>query len=311
MTAKRNALLIVSGAAIAATVGVVLTNGAETEVVPTQVQPAQRPTAPAERGEGVWERAAREQAEFEAAAQTRAERDALIERPTEEVPEETAAIDPTASEPAATETTTDADPFTQKLFDARMSANESAAIATLRSIAAAQAMCQAAVLIDTNADGAGEYGYLAELAGAAPLRELGPTSPVVGNRKMNPAMLASAFGVVRADSAGHGTVERSGYFYKVFLPDAQANGVAESITGGATGVASSIDAELAKARWCAYAWPVENGRTGRRIFFINERGDLLERGTDAGAPGSSSVPRFSDAYTTSSMDAPIAWNAVR
>jgi len=45
-----------------------------------------------------------------------------------------------------------------KLLSARISANENAAIATLRSIASAQAQLQASSAIDTDADGGGEYG---------------------------------------------------------------------------------------------------------------------------------------------------------
>ena len=47
----------------------------------------------------------------------------------------------------------------------RVAANESAAISTLRSIASAQAQIQSASAIDCDSDGAGEYGYLADLAG--------------------------------------------------------------------------------------------------------------------------------------------------
>ena len=57
-----------------------------------------------------------------------------------------------------------------KLMSARISANENAAIATLRSIASAQAQLQSSCAIDTDADGGGEYGFFGEMAGTAGMR---------------------------------------------------------------------------------------------------------------------------------------------
>ena len=56
------------------------------------------------------------------------------------------------------------------LLSARLNANESAAIATLKNISSAQAQCQASGIIDANNNGAGEYGYFAELAGGTAVR---------------------------------------------------------------------------------------------------------------------------------------------
>jgi heterodisulfide reductase subunit A-like polyferredoxin len=52
----------------------------------------------------------------------------------------------------------------------QIAADEADAIEALRSIAAAQAEFKADVDIDTNCDGVGEYGYLAEMAGTRPMR---------------------------------------------------------------------------------------------------------------------------------------------
>ena len=89
-----------------------------------------------------------------------------------------------------------------QLMSARLSANESAAIATLRSISSAQAQLQSSGAIDTDADGGGEYGYFGELAGAQPLRVSAagvPAAGVVGTDELNPAVLSAAFGNVNAD----------------------------------------------------------------------------------------------------------------
>ena len=74
------------------------------------------------------------------------------------------------------------------LLSARVSANETAAIATLRSISSAQAQVQASSAIDVDVDGAGEYGYFGELAGTVNVR--GAASPII------PPTLSSAFGLV-------------------------------------------------------------------------------------------------------------------
>ena len=50
-----------------------------------------------------------------------------------------------------------------KLLTARLAANESAAISTLRSISSAQAQLQSAAAIDSDSDGGGEYGFFGEL----------------------------------------------------------------------------------------------------------------------------------------------------
>ena len=56
----------------------------------------------------------------------------------------------------------------------RSSANEAAAIATLRHIVAAQTQCQLSVALDRDGDGVGEHAYLAELAGGRESRCVQP-----------------------------------------------------------------------------------------------------------------------------------------
>src|SRR5215470_1020630 len=82
------------------------------------------------------------------------------------------------------------------LLAARLNANESAAIATLKNISSAQAQCQASGAIDVNNNGAGEYGYFGELSGAVLIR--GAT------QKIQPPVLSTAFGNVQNDGGGQG-----------------------------------------------------------------------------------------------------------
>ena len=56
------------------------------------------------------------------------------------------------------------------LLRARMTANETGAVAGLRSLTANQATFQSVCVVDQDEDGTGEYGLFEELAGAAPCR---------------------------------------------------------------------------------------------------------------------------------------------
>jgi prepilin-type N-terminal cleavage/methylation domain-containing protein len=56
------------------------------------------------------------------------------------------------------------------LLSARVSANETSAVATLRNISSAQAQYQSSGRGDRDGDGEGEFGYFAELSGLLPPR---------------------------------------------------------------------------------------------------------------------------------------------
>ena len=145
------------------------------------------------------------------------------------------------------------------LLAARLSANETAAIATLRNIISAEAQFQQAAKADSDSDGTGEYGGFVEMSGGGAGRMLAVLSPPV---------LSGAFRVLNAT----GEVSRSGYFFHVYLPGAAGVGAAEP-TAGFT--AALINADLVETTWCAYAWPVNFGQSGNRTFFTNQGGDLV------------------------------------
>jgi len=190
-----------------------------------------------------------------------------------------------------------------KLMSARLSANESAAIATLRSLSSAQAQVQSSAAIDTDADGGGEYGYFAELAGTKPLRVSNAGAPAMGTAnqdELNPSVLSSAFGNVNAS-----VVTRSGYAFQLWLPGPTAAnltpGFAEAAAGGAD-AAHLPDANNCEVLWACYAWPQDRQNTGNRAFFVNQEGDLLQslnRGSGGGAvyDGVAAGPAFDAAFT--------------
>src|SRR5262245_9960672 len=134
-----------------------------------------------------------------------------------------------------------------KLMSARISANENAAIATLRSIASAQAQLQSSCAIDTDADGGGEYGFFGELAGTAGMRIYDAAADDIGQDPaafLDPPILPTAFGDVQHDSSGSEcVVERAGYLFKIYLPGTTGGGTIPGVpeTGG-LGVGGSAGA---------------------------------------------------------------------
>ena len=162
------------------------------------------------------------------------------------------------------------------LLAARLSANETAAIATLRNIISAQAQFQQSGKIDEDNDGTGEYGGFNDLSGDPMVRvAMGPS--------LVPPVLSGAFRVLNAA----GEVSRSGYFFRVYLPQIMGAGAAigEPTAGF---VAASLEPDLCETTWCAYAWPVNYNQSGNRTFFTNQAGDVTATessaytGTNAG-----------------------------
>jgi len=196
-----------------------------------------------------------------------------------------------------------------RLMSARLSANESAAISTLRSVSSAQAQIQSSAAIDTDADGAGEYAYFAELSGTLPCRiantavnPVVPQAGVVGTDELNPAILSSAFGNVVTNGAGEGMVQRQGYCFQMFLPAATAGGLIGTVPEAATGGAGALfpNPNNGELLWCCYAWPANYNKTGNRAFFVNQEGDLLQCLNRSLTPydGIVNIPGFAEAYTT-------------
>ena len=160
--------------------------------------------------------------------------------------------------------------------------NESLAIATLKNLSSAQAQMPAWGLCDPDGNGAGGYGYFAELAG------LIPVSAPDGSMLVDPPVLAREFGVVR-DVLGNGTgvVERSGYYFQLFLPGSDLRWHGERVDGRRP---DSLDPLFGEKAWLGYAWPVEYGRTGKRVFMVTQCGDVLASRNDITRYSGARVP---------------------
>lgn len=153
------------------------------------------------------------------------------------------------------------------LLSARLAANESNAIATLRNLVSAQAQFQQSAQIDADGDGTGEYGFFGDLSGVYQLDGHGGAANA---NTLNPPVLSASFRTLTANNE----VSKGGYLFQIFLPQAAGTGVTEDgvVAGGVIVVADADECELS---YCCYAWPGNFGSTGNRAFFVNQAGEIL------------------------------------
>ena len=152
------------------------------------------------------------------------------------------------------------------LLSARLNANETAAVSTLRSISSSQAQFQASAKADADSDGQGEFGMFRELSGDVAVRTAADGSST--GSALNPPVLSGAFRTLNTAAE----VSRSGYLFKMFLPG--AGGAAQEETKDGDAVDGDVNNDLAETTWCAYAWPANYSTSGNRTFFVNQTGDI-------------------------------------
>jgi hypothetical protein len=90
--------------------------------------------------------------------------------------------------------------------------------------------------------------YQATALGDADRDGEGEYGGFVALTRTNPPILAERF-----RNVVDGRLETNGYYFRLHVPAG----------------------DLAERVWCCYAWPVEEGVTGRRAFFVNQFGDVL------------------------------------
>jgi len=164
------------------------------------------------------------------------------------------------------------------LLSARLKANEAAAVTTLRSVADAQTRFKSTAIVDLDGDGAGEYGYFKEMSAGSCVRA-SPNGSARGTFSA-PAALPPEFAALEAG----GELVRSGYRFRIFLPGARGAGVGETEDFP---VGADVDANLAEASWCCYAWPARHGTSGIRTFFVNQEARVVATECDEySGPGS-------------------------
>jgi prepilin-type N-terminal cleavage/methylation domain-containing protein len=205
------------------------------------------------------------------------------------------------------------------LLAAKLSSNETAAIATLRNLGTCQAQVQTTGKIDCDKDGIGEFGTLMEMTGVTPVRtgftagtpstsDFSTTGTVLA-----PPVLSAALSKVDAV----GFVTKSGYAIMVFLPDATAAaadfvhetnaGAPTSFTPGLAGGSNTIGVDMAETTWCAYAQPMNFGNSGNRRFFVNQAGDVMQSSNETlkGA-GVATAINGNSAFLGNNITSPVA-----
>jgi hypothetical protein len=187
--------------------------------------------------------------------------------------------------------------------------SETAAIASLRNLASAQAQFESAGVVDVDEDGIGEYGFFQEMAcdpdKYASSKDTGQYVHVAGPRLDGSG---SQRGEVRPRSVDKGSLSpswalgrpdgirtRAGYCFRILLPGKGGVGVKERATGEPFD--GEVDTDLAEAAWCCYAWPEKRGESGKRVFFVNQTGDVLQAANEmAQYEGFDRVPEFDAAF---------------
>ncbi len=196
------------------------------------------------------------------------------------------------------------------IISARITANEAAAISTLKTIGTAQLVARSANWIDSDSNAVGEYGYLQELSGVRNTRHDSDGDGVAdseGTDALSPPFLAPSFG----DMDRRGQHQRSGYVFRVYLPRNNLQWLGERGTNRAYRNVSSVDAEN---YWAIYAWPRSYAGTGKRAFFMNQVGQILAcKNNNTRYSGDIRPNRHAVILLgapNGKMDGPIALNAV-
>ena len=117
-----------------------------------------------------------------------------------------------------------------------------------------------------------------------------------GAELLRPPVLSAAFGnVTNQPTMFGGVVMHSGYMFQIFLPHALKLGLPEGNTGGVG--PSAPDPDQSESFWSCYAWPTVYGSSGKRVFFINQMGEILSSSnTIQRYSGATTVPRYWSAF---------------
>ncbi len=164
------------------------------------------------------------------------------------------------------------------------SLRESFAESVLAKVAAAEKQFAAAVDVDQDGDGVGEYGSLQELLGAVALRG--------SSRKAEPAYLPRSL----AEKMVGGAAQRRGYNFKIYLPG-DGGEILSEVDGKPLAMVKEDGVDLQEKHFVCYAWPEEAGTTGTKAFATSDERLLWETDMEKVVyEGTKSIPAPSAAY---------------
>jgi hypothetical protein len=141
----------------------------------------------------------------------------------------------------------------------QIGANEANAIGSLKCICTGQEQFKSANCIDLNTNGVGEYGFLDELGGTAACR-VDNVGTQTGKKFSASPYIPRSLGTL--DSNGIAT--KSGYCFILYLPSTLHTGTARGL--------EPLDIPIAETAYVAFAWPIEQGTSGVRLFAIDPQG---------------------------------------
>ncbi|HYE08481.1 MAG TPA: prepilin-type N-terminal cleavage/methylation domain-containing protein [Planctomycetota bacterium] len=153
------------------------------------------------------------------------------------------------------------------LLESRVTANESAASASLKSgVFPAQVQFQGGGYQDADADNVGEYGQLEHLSGKEAV-----TGVAINNLTLLQGPLATEAGTTTAN-----TRDGNGYTFSAFTSvETAAAGMIQEGVALATPAAGGVFADQRPERaWACAAAPQKQNDTGRRVFFITHEGQV-------------------------------------
>lgn len=159
------------------------------------------------------------------------------------------------------------------LLESRITANEAASAATLKSgIFPAQVQFQGGSYQDADQDNVGEYGLLGELSGRTRTNRM-----EAGQLRLVTGPLAKGPGFVS-----------SGYNFAIWLPDGAGGAISDASDFGDRHGKTVENANAQEQYFVAYAWP-QSKDTGRRMFALCQDGQLRSLPWDGNAPAWNAV----------------------
>jgi len=144
---------------------------------------------------------------------------------------------------------------------ARLKANESAALTSLRSIYTAEETFRTSVIRDADGDGEGEYAFIGEL--------LGDPRPGEQGARAHRALMSGQWLRKKGDFI------RGGYRFRAYLPAEDGSPIGENAEASRLG---RVDGDLAETVMVVLAWPVSRGITGERAFYMDASGRIYACG---------------------------------